>query len=725
MNSKSLIRKLLGPVPIIAVSVFFLITSFLLSVAAQKAQIGEQWFTTLLVVNVLGIIILLLFVIANFMRLANQYRKRIVGSRLMMRLVVLFLLLTCLPISVVYYFSAQFLSKGIDSWFDVRIEQALNDALLLGQGFLEASKDELVSKAQSDANRVSRASTHIDTIRLLDEIRLSRSYLEIDLYSPRGQVIATSNQNPATLFPDTPDKQSMNKAAIGSTVAKLEPTGNALQYRVLVPVDSHSLSGERNILQVIELLPLRYARLGDNLELAASEYKRLAYLREPLKISFLISLSLITIMTALISLWVALFAAKRLVAPLGDLAEGTRLVAAGDYHTRLPVKSDDELGLLVSSFNTMISQIRRSQGEAETNHLKEVNQRAYLQTVLSQLSSGVVSFNEQQTLLTANERASKILKLPLNEYQQQNCRQMSAKATSIAPLFDAIESAMNSKAPAAEEISIESERGKQIVLVRVTQLDSEEDSDSGWVVVFDDVTKLVTAQRDAAWGEVARRLAHEIKNPLTPIQLSAERIRRKYLHQFDLVDREALDRSTRTISEQVDTMKRMVDAFSNYARSERLHFSQFSLNGLIQDSIELNRPLERSTNFQFAVDDSLPQLQADKDALRQVLNNLISNALDATQQQDESIIEITIETQNIDHQEGVILGLSDNGPGFADDILAQIFDPYVTNKQAGTGLGMAIVKRIIEAHSGYVSANNDATLGGGKVKVWIPLQQDE
>ncbi len=723
MINKDLIRKFLGPVPIIGVSVFFLIASFLLSVAAQKAQIGGQWFTALLMVNLIGILILSLFVVANFIRLLNQYRKRIMGSRLMMRLVALFLLLTCLPIGVVYYFSAQFLSKGIDSWFDVRIEQALGDALLLGQGFLEAIKDELIDKAAQDAQRVTRANSSLETIRLLDEIRRDRGYVEIDLYDPRGQVIATSNQNPTTLFPDTPDKQLMNKARSGDAVSKLEPTGSALQYRVLVPVAARSLTGQANILQVIELLPLRYARLGDSLELASSEYRRLAYLRKPLKISFLISLSLITIMTVLISLWVALFSARRLVAPLRDLAEGTRLVAAGDYHTRLPIKSDDELGLLVGSFNTMISQIRRSQGEAEDNHLKELEQRAYLQTVLSHLSSGVVSFNEHGRLQTANAQASKILKINLDDNQHRNCEELADGAPQLGALFAMIEAAINGAQIGEKEISLESNRGKQILLVTVSQLDVETDN-AGWVVVFDDITKLINAQKDAAWGEVARRLAHEIKNPLTPIQLSTERIRRKYLNQLDLVDRDALDRSTRTISEQVETMKRMVDAFANYARSERLQFSRFDIHELIKDCIELNRPLEKTTSLNLELFEQTQTMHADQDAIRQVLNNLIANAIDATSQTPKGKINLQTQLKTEDKVAGVLLTICDNGPGFDPDMLDSLFEPYVTNKQNGTGLGMAIVKRIVEAHYGYAKASNTGSLDGGTVNVWLPLERN-
>ncbi len=695
----------------------------MLSLAAQKGQIGGQWFSALLLVNVVGIIILLLFVVANFFRLLRQYQKRVMGSRLMMRLVALFLLLTCLPIGVVYYFSAQFLSKGVDSWFDVKIEQALGDALLLGQGFLEASKDDLLSKAREDALQIGQASDNIERIRLVGQIRQQRAYVALDLYSSGGQVIATSNLSATTLVPDAPEKPALDEVRSGGTVAKLEPNGNSLQYRILVPVTSRSLTGQTNVLQVIEPLPLRYARLGDSLELASSEYNRLSYLRKPLKVSFLISLSLITIMTVLISLWLALFAARRLVAPLRDLAEGTRLVATGDYHTRLPVKSDDELGSLVGSFNTMISQIRRSQGEAEANHLKEINQRAYLQTVLSHLSSGVLSFNDEQALQTTNEQASSILDTPLQAHLGKSCHQLEKNAPHTAALYWLIDKAMQGAEVKQQEISLESQTGKQILLVTVTRLSTQVKSETGWVVVFDDVTNLVNAQRDAAWGEVARRLAHEIKNPLTPIQLSAERIRRKYLNQLDLVEREALDRSTRTISEQVDTLKRMVDAFSNYARSDRLHFSGFDICDLITDCSELNRPLEGSVNIKLKLEKDLPLISADRDAIRQVLNNLFGNAIEACQTSKGSLILVSAQLQSHNGIDGIAISINDDGQGFDEAMLDKVFEPYVTNKDNGTGLGMAIVKRIVDAHRGFVRAYNrsgEAATRGGCVELWLP-----
>ena len=725
MSSRSslasrLFRQALNPAAMMAVSAFFLVATFSLSMSAQNTQSQGEWFTTLLVVNIAGIAVLLVFLLASLIRLVRQYRKRVLGSRLMVRFVVLFSILTIIPISVVFYFSAQFLTRGVDSWFDDKIEQALDDALLLGQGFLEASKQNIIDNARSDARRIVSASNDGDVVRLLEDIRRQRGYTELDLFASNGRIIASSNVDAVSLFPDSPAKTDMNKAAGGEVVVKLEPMKDgALQYRVLHPVVDSGFAQKFRILQMIEPLPLRYSRLGNSLEQASSEYNRLSFLRGPLKISFLLTLSLITLMTTLISISLALYAARRLVAPINDLATGTRAVAEGDYSTQLPIKSEDELGLLVASFNSMITQVRRAQDDAQANHLKEQNQRAYLQSVLSNLSSGVLSFDDAQALQTHNSRASAILGTDLDQYNKQTLLELSLNHPDLKEFCDHLTEVMDNGRTGEQEISQDSAQGKQLLMVRTSTLSIKDQITSGWVVVFDDVTNLVTAERDAAWGEVARRLAHEIKNPLTPIGLSAERIRRKYLHKLPESEREALDRSTRTIAEQVQTLKRMVDAFASYARSERLDLRDVDLNRLIEDVVDLYRQALNPIEFSLSLEGTLNLMRLDQDGLRQILNNIIGNACDALNQTPDARILITSKLEVQQEISGVSIVIQDNGPGFEKHIIDKVFEPYVTNKLDGTGLGMAIVKRIAQAHGGFVIVSNQDQ-GGGRVKVWLP-----
>ena len=717
--TSKIFRQALNPAAVLTVSAFFLIAIFGLSMSAQNVQGPGTWFTVLLLVNAIGIVVLLVFLLASFMRLIRQYRKRVLGSRLMVRFVVLFIILTIIPISVVFYFSAQFLTRGVDSWFDDKIEQALDNALLLGQGFLEATKQNIVDNARIDAKRIANAPEN-EIIRLLEEIRRQRGYIELDLLAGNGRAIASSNINTISLFPDNPAKIDMNKAAGGEVVAKLEPmTSGALQYRILYPVIDSGFAQQSRILQIIEPLPLRYSRLGNSLEQASSEYNRLNYLRKPLKISFLLSLSLITMMTTLISIWLALYAARRLVAPINDLAEGTRAVAAGDYSTQLPVKSEDELGLLVGSFNSMITQVRRAQDNAQANHLLEKRQRAYLQSVLSNLSSGVLSFDHTQVLQTHNNRASAILGADLTQYNRNSLRELCLSHPNLNAFCEHLKEVMDNGRTGEQEISLNSPQGKQLLMVRTSTLSIEDHIASGWVVVFDDVTNLVTAERDAAWGEVARRLAHEIKNPLTPIGLSAERIRRKYLNKLPESEREALDRSTRTIAEQVQTLKRMVDAFASYARSERLNLRNADLNRLIEDVVELHREPENPITFSLQLETAMKPMMFDQDGLRQVLNNVIGNTCEALKGMPDATISICSKLETQQEQPGVSVIIKDNGRGFEPQIIDRVFEPYITSKTDGTGLGMAIVKRITQAHGGFVVVSN-LEQGGGCVKIWLP-----
>ncbi len=714
-----ILQQVLNPAAVLTVSAFFLIATFSLSMSAQNTLGQGIWFTVLLVVNAVGIVVLLVFLLASFIRLVRQYRKRVLGSRLMVRFVFLFIILTIIPISVVFYFSAQFLTRSVDSWFDDKIEQALDDALLLGQGFLEASKQSIIDNASIDAKRIASAPDD-NLIRLLEEIRRQRGYIELDLLARDGRAIASSNINAISLFPDNPAKIDMNKAAAGEVVAKLETMNNgALQYRILHPVVDRGFVQQSRILQIIEPLPLRYSRLGNSLEQASSEYNRLSYLRGPLKISFLLSLSLITLMTTLISIWLALYAARRLVAPINDRAEGARAVAAGDYSTQLPVKSEDELGLLVGSFNSMITQVRLAQDDAEANHLREQSQRAYLQSVLSNLSSGVLSFDHTQALQTHNNRASTILGADLDLYNKKTLPELCLTHPYLKAFCEHLSEVMDNGRTGEQEISLDSPQGKQLLMVRTSTLSLEDKIASGWVVVFDDVTNLVTAERDAAWGEVARRLAHEIKNPLTPIGLSAERIRRKYLDKLPESEREALDRSTRTIIEQVQTLKRMVDAFASYARSERLNLRDADLNRLIEDVVDLHREPEHPVTFSLQLETALKPMQFDQDGIRQILNNIVGNACDALKGNDDARISISSQLETQHDQPGVSIIVQDNGPGFEPEIIARVFEPYITSKAEGTGLGMAIVKRIAQAHGGFVIVSNQEQ-GGGCVKVWLP-----
>jgi nitrogen fixation/metabolism regulation signal transduction histidine kinase len=722
MDSRTVARKLTRPGAAIVLSVILLATSFMFTSAVQQEGLFGRYYTALLVFNVAGVLILTILISANIWRLMRQFRAQILGSRLTLRLIVTFSLLSLIPLAVVYYFSIQFLSKSIDSWFDVRIDRALEDAKLLSQSSLATINQDLLRQIREQATLVTEASSDLQIVRILEEFREQGEYSEMSLYSANGRIIASSVEGSGALFPDSPDKYILARVSRGLEFSRMEPMSDgALQLRVVIPLPSEGVISTGRYLQVLYPLPLRFSKLGASIQTASEEYKKLQYLRAPLKLNFVVTLSLIALMTALLSLWIAIFSSRRMMQPLRQLAEGTRAVAQGDYDTRLMESSSDELGVLVRSFNDMTRQIQLAQEQAALSQQQAEAQRTYLETILAHLSSGVLSFDEHARLITTNERANQILETDVSSWINLSPREIGLQAPWTEPLFTAIAREIGkSVSEWRYEIDLNHGRGRQTLIVRGTRIPGERFDFGGYVIVFEDVTELLHAQRSAAWGEVARRLAHEIKNPLTPIQLSAERIRHKYLDRLPPEERDTLDRATSTIANQVESMKLMVNAFSEYAQPIRTKSLLTDLNRLIQDVVELHRA-PGGPSMQLKLDQHLPQVQLDPVQFRQVFNNLIINAGDAMHETtSEPTIIIGTSMVEVGGRQWVQISVEDNGPGFPATLLDRIFDPYVTTKKKGTGLGLAIVHRVIEEHGGRIHAENRKQVGA-LVKIQIPL----
>ena len=714
-----MISRLLGPGFTLLLSAFLLIASVLLSRAAGNDELFGDFYSALILLNVIGISLLALMSAFQIWRLIGQFRARVLGSRLTLRFVGAFAVLALIPLAVVYYFAVQFLSRGIDSWFDVQIEQALDDALLLGRSSLESIKLDVVDQLRDDADKIQRAESNFEVFQLLDELRQANDFEEMSLHSMSGEILASSSRDSISLIPDVPDERVIRQLRQGKVYSEIEPiAGGGLQLRVAIRMAGRQVGEIGRVLQILNPLPLRYSRLAESVESASAEYEKLQYLRRPLTFSFVLTLSLVTLMTLLIALLIAIYLARRLVAPLRDLAEGTQAVAQGDYGKQLPVTSGDELGVLVSSFNRMTQEISSAQTAVRNSQFEAEKQSAYLETVLAHLSSGVMSFDGARQLRTHNAAAERILHTLLGTFVESSIAEMIKALPTVEPLLNMIDQGISDDVSEwQKEISINSPLGQQTLVCSGTKLSGAE-TESGCVVVFDDATTLIKAQRDAAWGEVARRLAHEIKNPLTPIQLSAERIRRRYLDKVEKDDREILDRATRTIAQQVESMKSMVNAFSDYAQPVISRPKRLDINTLIRDITELHIAHLTRIRFLFDLADDLPLVMTDPAGIRQVLNNLIINASDALGDKGG---ELKLSTR-IDHAKNnlLVLELQDNGPGFPAELLDRIFEPYVTTKTSGSGLGLPISRRIIEENSGTMRAAN-LPKGGAVVIIQLPV----
>jgi PAS domain S-box-containing protein len=450
---------------------------------------------------------------------------------------------------------------------------------------------------------------------------------------------------------------------------------------------------------------------------AYEAYRTRAYMRGQIKFSFALSLSLVLLLGLFAAAWAAVFTARRLVQPISDIAEGTRAVAEGDYNKQLPLpRVEDELGLLVSSFNSMTRRVARAHNALEDNRRKLQIQHNYLETVLRGLSTGVMALDAEGRIQTANRAADQILGVSLADLQGQSLEALGAASEVLQPFVEhSLQGLSAGVREGRAEVTLYRGGGRQVLLCRHSPLEVAPGEAGGHVLVFDDVTELVKAQRDAAWGEVARRLAHEIKNPLTPIQLSAERLRRKYLGSMAPEDGAVLDRATHTIVQQVEAMKAMVNDFSDYAKPSKLQLKPVRVDDFLAEVIALYE----GGSQQVHLERGAPGLMIEADAvrLRQVLHNLLKNALEAAGEQGRILVSSRIgEEEGRDYVE---IAVSDNGPGFDPELIGQVFEPYVTSKTKGTGLGLAIVKRIVSEHGGVIQAENPSG-GGGRVVLRLP-----
>jgi nitrogen fixation/metabolism regulation signal transduction histidine kinase len=697
------------PISISVVVVFGLIivSLHLMSTATQDASGLGEMYSWLLLINTLGSVLLLALVAANVHALVQQVRKRKAGARLTLRMVFLFVLLSMAPASIVFYYSTQFLNHSIDSWFDVEIDRAMEDALELSQAALDQRMGQLLTETTRMAEYLGEIPDSLISIEL-GELREESQAVDLMLISKTGRIIASNSSHPELIIPNLPEESILLQLKRGQSYVALDFLGDEdLQVRTLAIVPGL----EPRYLQALYPVPLRVQSLSKSVETAYGRYKEMNYLRDSLKLSFLLTLSLVLLLSLLAAIWIAFVSIRGIVAPVRNLALGTLAVGAGNYEQRLPVESRDEWGFLVESFNEMTDRLAKARDEADRSRLEVEDQRAYLETVLGSLTSGVLSFDIRLRLKTANQAAEKILDIKFGEYTARRLTALLADHPKLTEFVSVVQRRLElSQSTWQEEVSILGRNGRQQLLCRGTPLFSTYGKISGAVMVFDDMTDLISAQRNAAWGEIAQRLAHEIKNPLTPIQLSAERLKRKLNDKLDDEDAAILGRATTTIVQQVEAMKSMVNAFSDYARPPRQQPVNLNLNSLISEVLALY-PSQSGARVEAVLADELPKVEADPIRMRQVLHNLIKNAREALEASEDGRIVVSTQKVRLHGSSWIELRVEDNGPGISRDTVDRIFDPYVTGKAKGTGLGLAIVKKIIEEHGGMICVDTSYVEG--------------
>jgi nitrogen fixation/metabolism regulation signal transduction histidine kinase len=674
----------------------------------------------ILLLNVIGVIALITLLARKITQLVRDYRAHVPGSRLTARTVAIFGALVVAPLLIVYLFSLQFLNRGIDSWFHVEVKQGLNDALVLSRAALDLRVREYSHHTENLAHSLLAMPAEDIPRRVYDERRATGA-LEMAVFGSHERVIAASFENPLESLPTRPPTDLLRQVQERRSYVSLEPqSGGEYLIRTAAPfTDASAGRADERYLVAIYDVPTQLAALSEAVQHAYSQYGELSALREPLKGSFTLTLTLVLLLAMLAAIYGAIFFAQLLVRPVQNLIEGTRAVGKGDFGTRLPLPSRDEMGFLVHSFNDMTKRLRRAREEATRSQQVVERERERLAIILARLSTGVVVMDRELTVSIANQAAGAILGTDLSSARGRALPDLTAGNERLGQFVAALVVRLAAGREEWRE-QIELDGGGRRTLMCACTPQPGPNRDPGYVIVFDDITNLLQAQRDAAWGEVARRLAHEIKNPLTPIQLCAERMRRRFLSSMNPEDAEVLERATRTIVQQVEGMQQMVNAFSEYARAPEMHVTRFGLNKLASEVADLYRSHDPRVELRLDLDERLEVIEADRGRVRQILNNLVTNGLEALDGVEAPWLQIATRLEQGGDARYAVITVSDNGPGIQRELLGRVFDPYVTSKPKGTGLGLAIVKKVVEEHGGRIDADNRPE-GGARIRVVLPV----
>ncbi len=695
----------------------------MLAKTAQNSEEFGRLYNWILFINIAGVVVLLALIGVNLVRLVRDYRRHVPGARLNARMVAIFGVLVVAPILLVYYFSVQFLNTGIDAWFHADVDRGLENALELSRATLEIQRRDYLNRTQTMAETIT-SWTDAEIISGIGRLQRENGALEVVVFGQNNRVVAYSSGRPSAEFPTGLAAEVELQIHQGRPYVSLIPVGTD-SYHILTAVAAPGMAyvDEGRVVEALFPVAARISLLANTVQKARTRYAELEILKAPLQTNFTLTLSLILLFAVLTAVWGAFFAARRLVAPIQDLVAGTRAVAKGDFDTRLPMPSRDEIGFLVNSFNDMTMRLAKTREIARQSEQQVESERASLEAILARLSTGVIALEPDLTVRTANEAASTILGVDLEAGKGEFLPKLAAPHPMMAQFVDVCRNHIEAgETEWREQLVLRAGGSRRVLMCACTALPGEGETVGGHVVVFDDITELLQTQKEAAWGEVARRLAHEIKNPLTPIQLSAERMRRRYLGEMSDTEAQVLDRATHTIVQQVEAMKDMVNAFSEYARAPELEFSYVDVNRLVSEVSDLYRSQELGTKLGLVLDPDIHDLEADPGRVRQMLHNLLRNAVEALEGRENPRIEVTTRLIKENEISLVRIIVADNGPGFPADAVDQVFDPYVTSKPKGTGLGLAIVKKLVEEHGGRIEARNQKQ-GGAEVHMDFPLDE--
>jgi two-component system nitrogen regulation sensor histidine kinase NtrY len=676
-------------------------------------------------ININGLLLLLMLylVLRNLVELIFERKQKILGSKLRTRLVISFVSLSLVPTTILFFIALRFVSTSIDYWFNAKVEESLQSSLKLAQSILHDTGLQAQYSGRELASILESSALDLNDMAAIEQFFIKT--LKIDLPgAPDSILLLDGNRNPL-LTVQGPRLLPIVLPVIPSEAIRLASANNRAEVvtqrttigeliQAIVPLQMHTSLQQARFLVTTILIPSAKLETLQSVSDGITGYRNLIMLKAPIKLSLIIMLLIITLLTLFGAIWFGFYIARSLTGPINKLAEATRRVADGDLDFIIEKETDDEMGLLVDSFNSMTSDILASNQQLTKAHwaLHDSNEiseqrRRYLETILENVAAGVIALDENNQITTINRFAEELLAIEPADFLDKDFHKALPKQhVQIVESF--IKELLSTGKPSIERhLRVTIRRGETLSLqVNITRMVDDWHNPIGFVIVFDNLTKLEKAQRLAAWQEVARRIAHEIKNPLTPIQLSAQRLRKRYLDKIT-EDQHIFDQCTATIINQVDEIKKLVSEFSDFARMPKLHKELKNLIRLVEEVVFLYREAHKHLTITSSIDPTLPEFLFDAVQIKRVLINLLDNAVSVLN--DGGAIEVTLGYGNDHHM--VRLMVTDNGPGIADDVKLRIFEPYFSTRKSGTGLGLAIAHTIVTEHNGTIRTYDNAHTG--------------
>jgi len=688
---------------------------------SNNELVSNDTFIVLLVISIAFVVCLFFLIIFQVFKLLQSVRKEITGSKLTLRLVIAFGLMVLIPVSIVYLVSVNFLTKSIESWFDVRVESALEGGLNLGQKTIDILIDDIELKGKSIAYAIANKPYEKREDILID-LREKFSISSAVLYKSDGSISAISESNPI-IRSSTLSLEDIRRVQNGY-FGRIEETKNKnLLLKAFIPIfyndknQTIDLIGSEEILMLSQPVPESISRMAISVESVFEEYQQLRYSRNSLKIIYTLTLTIVLMLAILTSVAISFVLSRRFTRPLSLLSEATNQIAKGNYKKIIPEVGKDELGTLVKSFNSMTYQLETATKNSKKNrkHLEEA--RAFLDATLTNLATSIVVIDKNINIKMYNKSAAKLLNFKSSNMVGENLKNAIQDMKKFHSVITFIEDSLGKKNKATDiskEIVLGSQEDEKTLILKLSAL--HESSGISYILVLEDISTVAKAQRQIAWSEIARRLAHEIKNPLTPIQLSAERVQNKIINKLNEADKELLNKSTNTIIKQVDALKLMVNEFAEYSRTPSVVRKTINIAELIDEISYLysDNNIEIKKNYP----KKIKEIKIDENKFRQVLVNIFDNSKAATENIKNPKIIITVKN----NKKSIMLKIEDNGIGIPTEIIDKIYEPYVTSKKTGTGLGLAIVNKIIEEHSGNIEIKNTKP-NGVCILITLPLME--